>query len=79
MAGWPSMILSDSISVRNYCGNAAFRQSLAVGGATIYQPGPTVLPPNATIDSAAIPADIQALPGKVSLTGLDGSHRQATG
>jgi len=64
MSGWASMILSDAISVRNYCGSTVFKQSLAVGGATVYQPGPSLPPPTGSIDPATIPADIRALPDK---------------
>lgn len=67
ISGWNAIIISDQLSVRNYSGYGAFTQTLALGGASIYQP--TVAPIAATpagIDPS-IPADIQSLTaGKIT-------------
>jgi hypothetical protein len=35
LAGWPGTIISDTFSIRQYCGTVDFTKSLAVNGATI--------------------------------------------
>ncbi|KAJ9098728.1 hypothetical protein QFC21_004376 [Naganishia friedmannii] len=56
-AGWPGLILSDSISVRSACDTANFTKSLAVAGAQIVprHTGPPPLPPGVSAEIAAIP------------------------
>ncbi|KAJ9126983.1 hypothetical protein QFC24_001214 [Naganishia onofrii] len=53
-AGWPGLILSDSISVRSACDTSNFTKSLAVAGAQIV-PRAGALPPGVSAEIAAIP------------------------
>jgi hypothetical protein len=76
LAGWDGIILSDTFSIRQYCGHVNFTKSLAVNDATIVSGGASAQAQAATSTNTGpavaagtvqgIPPDIASIPNIVS-------------